>query len=153
MTIPRTTLLLSAAMAAGAMATTALAQPDLEALARQVADTERAFARTMAQRDHAAFAGFVSEQARFFGGGKVLRGRAEVAAGWRPFFDGPQAPFSWEPDQVEVLPDGTLALSTGPVRDPAGRLVGRFSSIWRQEAPGMWRVVFDRGEPPRPDER
>ena len=46
------------------------------------------------------------------------QGKAEVAAGWKRFFDGPQAPFSWEPDLVEVLGDGTLALSTGPVRNP-----------------------------------
>jgi ketosteroid isomerase-like protein len=145
MSMSRTSLLLSAGLMAGA----AFAQPDLEALGRQVADAERAFARTMAQRDHAAFAAFVSEQARFFGGGRVLRGRSEVAAGWKAFFEGELAPFSWEPDQVEVLPDGTLALSTGPVRDPLGKLVGRFNSIWRQEAPGTWRVVFDKGEPVR----
>ena len=117
-------------------------------LERQVADTERAFARSMAVRDHAAFTSFLSEQACFLGGGQVLRGRAAVAAGWQRFFDGPQAPFSWEPDQVEVLADGTLALSTGPVRDPSGQVVARFNSIWRQEAPGVWRVVFDKGQPP-----
>jgi ketosteroid isomerase-like protein len=117
-------------------------------LQQQVADTERAFARSMAERDHAAFTSFLSEQACFFGGGQVLRGKVEVAAGWQRFFDGPQAPFSWEPDQVEVLPDGTLALSTGPVKDAAGQVVARFNSIWRQEAPGVWRVVFDKGQPP-----
>jgi ketosteroid isomerase-like protein len=55
---------------------------------------------------------------------------------------------------VQVLESGTLALSTGPVRDPKGKLVGRFSSIWRREAPGVWRIIFDHGsdvcEPPRP---
>jgi hypothetical protein len=70
-----------------------------------------------------------------------------VAAYWRRFFDAPQAPFSWAPDRVEVLDDGTLAHSSGPVRDPAGEPVSRFNSVWRQEAPGVWRVVFDRGEP------
>ena len=118
-------------------------------LAQQVADTERAFARAMAERDHVAFTGFLSEQACFFGGAQLLRGKAAVAAGWQRYFEGPLAPFSWEPDQVEVLGDGTLALSTGPVRDPAGRVVARFNSIWRQEAPGVWRVVFDKGEPVR----
>lgn len=120
--------------------------PDLEVLRQQVFAAERAFARTMAERDHGAFARHVSEQALFFNGRQVLRGREAVAAGWKRLYEGPAAPFSWEPDQVEVLADGTLALSTGPVRDPAGKLVGRFSSIWRQEAPGLWRVVFDRGE-------
>jgi len=125
------------------------AAPDLQALAREVEATERAFARSMAERDHAAFTALLSEQATFFGSGtRVHRGKAEVAAAWRGFFEGPQAPFSWEPDQVEVLADGSLALSTGPVRDPQGQLIARFNSIWRREAPGVWRIVFDKGQPP-----
>lgn len=127
------------------------AEPDLPLLTRQVADTERAFARSMADRNHAAFTARLSEQALFFSGKKALRGRAAVAEAWKPFFDGPEAPFSWEPDQVEVLGDGTLALSTGPVRDPQGKVFARFNSIWRLEAPGVWRIVFDKGQPPDPN--
>jgi ketosteroid isomerase-like protein len=35
--------------------------------------------------------------------------------------------------------------AAGPVYDPSGKLISRFSWIWRQEAPGQWRTVFDRG--------
>ena len=127
----------------------ATASPDLPALAREVEAAERAFARSMAERRHADFTAMLSEQAVFFGNGtRVHRGKAAVAAAWLGFFEGPAAPFSWEPDQVEVLADGTLALSTGPVRDPAGQLIARFNSIWRREAPGVWRIVFDKGQPP-----
>jgi len=117
-----------------------------EALREQVMATERAFAKTMADRDHAAFTRFLSDEAVFFGGKGPLRGKQAVADAWKPFYEKPAAPFSWEPDQVEVLASGTLALSTGPVHDPSGKLVGRFNSIWRQEAPGVWRIVFDKGE-------
>lgn len=120
--------------------------PDLQALQRQVADTERAFARSMADRNHAAFTALLSDQAVFFGQ-TVSRGKAAVAATWKPFFDGPKPPFSWEPDDVQVLADGTLAHSTGPVRNPEGQVISRFASIWRQEAPGVWRIVFDKGQP------
>lgn len=120
-------------------------RPDNAALQRQVADAERAFARTMAERDHAAFVTFLADDAVFFTGPKPLRGKAEVAAGWKRFYERPVAPFSWEPAEVEVLNDGTLALSSGPVRNPNGRLVATFTSIWRQEAPGVWRIVFDKG--------
>jgi len=136
------------ALAAGLALLPAVAQPDLDALRRQVEDTERAFARSMADRDHAAFTRLLSEHAVFYASNRVLHGKAEVAAAWKPFFDGPQAPFSWEPDRVDVLGDGTLAHSSGPVHDPAGKLVGRFNSVWRQEAPGVWRIVFDKGEAP-----
>jgi ketosteroid isomerase-like protein len=50
---------------------------------RQVADTERAFAKTMADRDHAAFATFLSEEAVFFTGPQPLVGKAPVAAAWK----------------------------------------------------------------------
>jgi ketosteroid isomerase-like protein len=118
-----------------------------EELARAVREAERAFARSMAERDLAAFESFVSDEALFFGGKGVLRGRAAVMAGWKRFFQGDEAPFSWEPEQVEVLDSGTLAISSGPVRDPEGRRIATFNSIWRLEADGRWRVIFDRGCP------
>ena len=46
-----------------------------------------------------------------------------AAAGWRRLYEQPQAPFSWEPQEVVVLASGNLALSSGPVRDPAGKVV------------------------------
>jgi ketosteroid isomerase-like protein len=113
----------------------------------QVFAAERAFARTMAERDFKAFSGHLSNEAVFFGGAKTLRGKQQVTEGWAPFFAGEQAPFSWEPDQVEVLESGNLALSTGLVKDPAGKVIARFNSIWRLEAPNVWRVVFDKGSP------
>ena len=70
------------------------------------------------------------------------------SAAWKPFFEGPTAPFSWEPDQVEVLESGELALSTGPVKNPEGVVTARFNSIWQRQADGRWLVVFDKGGPP-----
>ena len=67
---------------------------------------------------------------------------------WKPFFDGAQAPFSWEPDQVEVLASGDLALSTGLVKNPEGAVTARFNSIWQRQADGRWQVIFDKGGPP-----
>jgi ketosteroid isomerase-like protein len=125
----------------------AAAQPDLAALTAQVTAAEQAFARSMAERDHAAFTGWLSEQAVFYGGQQVSRGKAAVASAWKAYFDGPKAPFSWAPDQVEVLADGTLAHSSGPVFDASGQRVARFNSVWRQEAAGVWRIVFDKGSP------
>lgn len=117
----------------------------LSAIQKQVADTERAFAKTMADRNHAAFVRFLSEEAVFFSGPKPLRGKQQVADFWKRFYESPKPPFSWEPEQVEVLESGTLALSSGPVRDESGKIVSTFTSIWRLEAPGTWRIIFDKG--------
>jgi len=116
-----------------------------EQFAVQVRKAETAFAATMASRDHAAFGGFVAEEAIFFGRRGPLRGRAAVLEGWRPLFEGPTAPFSWKPEVVEVLASGTFALSSGSVWDPEGKQIGTFNSIWRRDADGRWRVIFDKG--------
>jgi len=123
-------------------------QAELPPAAREVWAAETAFAKTMADRDHAAFATFVSEEGVFMSETATFRGRAQVAAGWKRFFEGPTAPFSWTPDRVEVLDSGTLALSTGPVFAPNGQRAGTFISTWRKEADGRWRVIFDKGCPP-----
>jgi ketosteroid isomerase-like protein len=117
-------------------------------LADQVRAAERAFAKSMADRDHAAFVSHLAEEAVFFGSQGVSRGRAAVAEAWKPLFEGAKAPFSWEPERVEVLDSGTLGYSSGPVRDPAGKTIGTYNSVWRKEADGTWKIVFDCGCPP-----
>ena len=112
----------------------------------QVMAAERGFAKTMADRDFAAFATFVSDEAIFYSGPEPRRGKQAVVEWWKRFYEKPEAPFSWEPESVEVLASGTLALSSGPVRDRNGKQIATFNSIWRLEAPGTWRIIFDKGE-------
>lgn len=114
-------------------------------LTLQVKQTENAFAKTMADRDFSAFSAFLSSEAVFFSSTKVLHGKDEVANAWKPLFEKTDAPFSWTSGQVEVLSSGTLALSTGPVYNASGKLVGNFTSIWRLDGPGVWHIVFDKG--------
>jgi ketosteroid isomerase-like protein len=137
-------ILLALALAACATPMTKASNAELR---KQVADAEQAFAQTMADRDLAAFTSFLSQETVFFSGPKPLRGPAEVTAFWKRFYETPKPPFSWRPETVEVLESGTLALSTGPVFDPSGKKFATFTSLWRQEAPGVWRIVFDKGNP------
>ncbi|MGF6274533.1 ketosteroid isomerase-like protein [Massilia sp. UYP11] len=116
-----------------------------EDLRRQVVEHERAFAATMAARDFEGFGRYLAREAVFMTGSSTQRGKEAVLNAWRRYYDGRQPPFSWEPGQVEVVESGTMAYSTGPVRDAAGRRIGSFNTVWRLEAPGRWAVVFDRG--------
>ena len=123
------------------------AKPDTAALAEEVRRAERAFAQTMADRDHAAFASFLAEDTIFLGR-RTLRGKAEVAAAWKRFYEGAQAPFSWEPDRVEVNDAGTLAVSTGPV-STTSKLSPEMALSWLRSSsfqPGWgapWKYQFD----------
>jgi ketosteroid isomerase-like protein len=137
----RTAAVNRAAAGAGAGA----ASTEVATATRQVAAAERALAKAMADRNLDAFLALLSPDAIFFNGSSVEHGPAEIAEVWAPYFAGPRAPFSWAPDHVEVLADGKLALSTGPMMQQ-GQVVGRFNSVWRLEAPNTWHIVFDKGE-------
>ncbi|EIT70349.1 MULTISPECIES: YybH family protein [Hydrocarboniphaga] len=121
-------------------------EADDAALRDSVEQTELSFARSMAERDFAAFEALLSDEAVFVHDGGVLRGKSAIAAVWKPYFASPQAPFSWKPEHVAVLASGTLAQSSGPVLNPQGQVIGRFHSIWRREKSGSWRIVFDDGD-------
>jgi ketosteroid isomerase-like protein len=110
--------------------------------ADEVRAAETAFAKAFADRDAPKFLSFVAEDATFLSEDRVLSGWRQVMEGWSKYFQG-KAPFSWRPGRVVVDGTGSLALSTGPIFDEAGRHTGDFSSVWRHEKDGTWRVVFD----------
>lgn len=117
----------------------------LDELRQQVWKTEEAFAKTMADRDFAAFQKFLAPETVWWTRGGPTHGADAVAAAWKRYYDGPKAPFSWKPETVEVLASGNLAFSSGPVFDPDGKQVGTFNSVWRRAADGRWLIVFDKG--------
>ena len=114
---------------------------------------EIAFAASVAERDAEAFASFLDEEAIFASAG-VLRGREAVVQAWSVFFAEGGPRLTWEPEIVEVRSDG-LGLSRGPytmtVTAPDGAETtssGQFLSIWRRQADGGWKILFDSGCPP-----
>ena len=120
-------------------------------VADEVRCREISFSQSAELRDAEAFASFIDADARFVGGA-VNRGPLAVTAAWAAFFaaDGPA--IKWRPQFVEVLEDGTLALTRGPYRmittDDQGAKTehwGTFNSVWRLQKDGSWKVVFDAG--------
>lgn len=132
---------------AAACASPSEQQIDLAARQQEVRARETAFAKSMADRDLAAFTSFISPEAVFVGVGGTTRGPQEIAAAWKGFFEGPDAPFSWKPETVEIVSSGTLGLSSGPVFDPKGERIGTYNSTWRHDPDGVWRIIFDNGCP------
>jgi uncharacterized protein (TIGR02246 family) len=122
---------------------------------------EIGFSLAAEARDAERFASFIDADARFVGS-SVLQGTEAIVEAWLVFFsvDGPS--IKWRPQFVEVLDDGTLALTRGPYRviaiDEFGNRSeswGTFNSVWRKQDDGSWKVVFDAGsqssEPPAAD--
>jgi len=123
------------------------------ALRDEVWKAEEAFAKTMADRDMEAFAGFLSLEAVFWGPTDIIRGPEAIVAAWREYFSTPAAPFAWRPETVAVAASGSLAYSSGPILDPSGRRIGTFNTVWQKDGSGRWRVLFDKGCPPPPPPR
>lgn len=122
-------------------------------LTDEVRCREIGFSKSIENKDIEAFKSFVDADARFISN-RPLRGVEEIAEGWSTFM-GENAPrIKWRPMYVEVLKDGKLALSRGPYRyttsnEDGSETVsyGSFNSTWRLNDDGVWRVVFDAGDP------
>jgi ketosteroid isomerase-like protein len=119
---------------------------------------EIGFSRAVESGDFERFKSFIDADARFVGG-SVRRGVEDVASAWSVFFAPGGPSIKWRPQFVEVLEDGSLALSRGPFRmtsvDADGNATevwGTFNSTWRPQPEGGWKVVFDAGssEPESP---
>jgi ketosteroid isomerase-like protein len=115
---------------------------------------EIGFSRSVEKQDAALFASFIDSDARFVGN-EVLHGPDAIAAAWSVFFSADGPAIKWRPRFVEVLEDGRLALTRGPyqmiTRDEQGvesEHWGTFNSVWRLQADGQWKVVFDAGSDP-----
>ena len=127
---------------------TALADPIEEVRCREIA-----FSKAAENRDDKAFRSFIDRDARFVGN-RVRRGHSEIVDGWAPFLADGGPSIKWRPLHVEVLDDGKLAFTRGLYRvfnvDADGNESvswGWFNSTWRLNDDGVWRVVFDTGDP------
>jgi len=125
--------------------------PALADVENDVRCREVAFSQSVEMQDMAAFRSLIDADARFVGA-SVQRGVTDIAAAWSVFFSENSPKMKWRPQFVEVLDDGTLALSRGPyrmtVRGEDGALSehwGTFNSVWRKQDGGQWKVVFDAG--------
>lgn len=120
-------------------------------LRQQVICAETGFSRAAEANDPEAFIAFVDPDARFVAG-RVARGKEAIAEAWSVLLSADGPSIRWRPAVVEVVDDGTLALSRGPYRivavDEEGERVeswGHFNSVWRRDQDGEWKVLFDAG--------
>jgi len=118
--------------------------------ARTLREADQALARAVDQHDRSAFEALLSEDAYFAGGGRPLRDRAAVSRAWASFFDREGPRLSWAPELAEMSRSGDLGYTVGHYqlesRDADGRMVkreGRYVTVWRREADGVFRVAVD----------
>jgi ketosteroid isomerase-like protein len=130
---------------------TAVISAAIDPVRQDVVCAEVGFSRSVENRDFEAFIAYLDPEARFVTG-QVSRGPEEIGQAWAGFFAPDGALIRWRPAIVEVVANGTLAISRGPYRmttigdtgEPA-HVWGTFNSTWRLSANGEWKVLFDAG--------
>ena len=121
-------------------------------------ERELSFADSVRTHDAQAFAAHLDADAVFGLDSKhATRGRTAILKQWSKIVDGSAMRLRWYPDKVITAASGDLAWSTGPAlaETPDGNggwkpMLSRFTSVWRKQADGQWRVVFDTGSEPAP---
>jgi ketosteroid isomerase-like protein len=144
-------LLLAAPLAAQTRSgSTSPANPQAAAA---IVDADRAFAKSVADKNREAFLSFIADVSTFNGGTPdEIRGRDAVWNEWKGFFGVNGPTLTWEPTHAEVLGSGDLGYSVGRSvtrrRTPDGNVAerrGEYLTVWRKQADGRWKVVFDSG--------
>lgn len=132
----------AALVAGAAVATTVDRQSALDGLVA----AERAFAQMAGEKGtRAAFLAYLAEDSVLFAPDPTP-GR-EI---WSRRPDSP-ALLSWYPTFAEVSLAGDLGYDTGPWerrakgKDDPEVAYGHFVTVWRQQADGTWKVLFDQG--------
>lgn len=137
-----------------AVTSTAAQTPgNLKAAADQILKSDAAFAQSVAEKNREKFLSFIADATTFNGGlANELHGRNAVMSAWSDFFlpDGPT--LSWTPLNGEVLGAGDVGYTTGRSlyrqKGADGKVVerrGQYVTVWRKQADGSWKVVFDTG--------
>jgi ketosteroid isomerase-like protein len=120
----------------------------------QVWQRELGFARSVADHDPVAFAGFLAANTAFGVSREPIVGREAVTREWQGIIEGSALKLEWYPAVVTVGGDGRTAYSSGPAlyQDPKTGAYrhGRYGSVWQREADGEWRMIFDDGIRPEP---
>ena len=128
------------------------ADPNAAAVAA-IMKADADFNQAVANRDLKRFLSFVGEPATFNGGTPdEVHGRDALAKDWARYFQTNGPRLTWKPTKAEILGKGDLGYTVGSWElraEPAGAQAavtrGNYLSVWRKQADGAWRVVFDTG--------
>ncbi|MFC2028933.1 YybH family protein [Chloroflexota bacterium] len=117
---------------------------------QEIVETEKAFARHAKEKGlKEAFLIFASDDAVLSRGEQLIKGREAIA----DHFDRStmtDVNLEWEPDFVDAAESGDLGYTYGKFKfegtDQDGKVIrskGVFHTVWKKNADGEWRYVWD----------
>jgi ketosteroid isomerase-like protein len=120
-------------------------------------DADRAFAAATEKGRLEGFSSFLAEDAATLRpDSPVIRGRKAVAERWASLLNNPAMSIRWQPLDATISSSGDLGYTLGTYEivrsgENAGvAATGKYVTIWKKQADGAWKVVFDSGVPDTP---
>ncbi|MBN2349754.1 MAG: hypothetical protein JXJ22_12985 [Bacteroidales bacterium] len=124
----------------------------LEKWKSEIVDTERAFAE-MAQKEgiQKAFMNYAAEDVVVLRKNTILKGKEALGEYYKNSGTGTEeVSLTWKPDFVDVAASGDLGYTYGKflysITDSTGNIQkteGIFHTVWKKQADGTWRFVWD----------
>jgi len=132
--------------------------PDPEEVRQSLMDADRAFAAATAERGLEGWlAAYDSSGIQMEPDAPFTPGIGAVRAAMAPAFADTSFHLTWEPTMAFASKAGDLGYTLGTwrsaSRDASGVEAvhtGKYVTIWRRQADGSWKVVFDGGNPDSP---
>jgi ketosteroid isomerase-like protein len=129
-----------------------LASPSEKAGADTLRQLEADFMKAAAERGAAGYMSYYAEDAVEVPNGEALiHGKVNIAK-TMGFLDDKNNHLTWAPVGADISASGDLGYTYGTYeftsRDKDGRAVvsrGKYTSIWKKQKDGSWKVVLDMG--------
>jgi ketosteroid isomerase-like protein len=113
-------------------------------------DADRAFAAATEKGRLEGFSSFLAEDtATLRPDLPVIRGRKAVAERWAALLSNPAMSIRWQPLDATISSSGDLGYTIGAYEivrsgENAGVVAtGKYVTIWKKQADGSWKVIFD----------
>jgi ketosteroid isomerase-like protein len=120
---------------------------------------DRDFHEATAKRRLDGWMEYMADDVVLLGGPAPVVGKEAVRADRAHLFvDNPKLQLDWEPIRGEMFPGGGVGYTTGAwtlsgtnAKGASVTVNGRYLTVWKKQADGAWKVVWDGGaaEPPK----
>src|SRR5271156_5435240 len=133
-----------------------VARPTVSASPKATADMlkqlEGEFMKAAAEKGSAGYTSYYADDAvELPNGGPIIPGKVNIAKGMG-FLDDKNNSLTWSPVGADISAAGDLGYTYGTFefrsKDKDGKVVvdhGKYTSIWKKQKDGSWKVVLDMG--------
>jgi ketosteroid isomerase-like protein len=132
------------------LATSFAGSPDRTA---ELKKADQDWAKAAAARNVDQFVSFIGDDAYACGlDGKWTHGKTEIQNEWKKMLADPNFKINWTAESAEVSKDGNLGYTRGTFQGSQGNdsISGSYTTVWKKDKDGKWRVAVDiaSGAPP-----